>query len=70
MGLGNGFSVGLGYGMQNSGVDNKDTWMRLAATKSLSKMTSLFGGYVAKHDDNAATNKDTNALGFGMKIKF
>ena len=70
MGLGNGLSVGVGYGMQNSGADNKDTWMRLALTKSLSKATSIFGGYVAKHDDDATTNKDTNALGAGMKIKF
>ena len=69
MGLGNGLSVGVAYGVQGSGVNNKDTFMRLAATKSLSKMTSLFGGYVAKHDDDAAT-KDTNALGVGMKIKF
>jgi hypothetical protein len=42
MGLGNGLSLGVAYGMQNSGAANKDTFMRLAATKSLSKMTSLF----------------------------
>lgn len=70
MGLGNGMSVGVAYGMGGTGTTNKDTFMRLAATKSLSKATSIFGGYVAKRDDDAATNKDTNALGVGMKIKF
>ena len=70
MGLGNGLSVGVGYGVQTGTVNKDDTWMRLALTKSLSKKTSLFGGYVTKHDESAATNKDTNALGVGMKIKF
>ena len=71
MGLGNGLSVGVGYGMQGSGANNKDTWMRLALTKKLSKSTSIFGGYVAEHDDaGAAVKADTNAMGVGMKIKF
>jgi hypothetical protein len=70
MGLGNGLSLGVAYGMQGSGTNNKDTFMRLAATKDLGQGASIFGGYAAKHDDSAATNKDTNALGVGMKIKF
>ena len=69
-GVGSGTSVGVGYGMQTKGAANKDTWMRLAVTKKLSKSSSLFGGYVAKHDDSATTNKDTNGMGIGMKVKF
>ena len=67
IGVGSGMSVGVGYGMQNSGAANKDTFMRLALTKNLSKGAALFGGYAAKHDDDG---NDSNALGFGMKIKF
>ena len=67
MGLGNGLSMGVAYGVTTKGVNKDDTFMRIAATKSLSKKTSLFGGYVAKTDDNG---EDTNAFGVGMKIKF
>ena len=63
-------SVGLGYGVQTGNVNKDDTWMRLAVTHNLSKATRIFGGYVAQHDESAATNKDTNALGVGMAIKF
>ena len=70
MGMGNGLDLGFAYGSTTEGVNKKDTFMRLGVTKKLSKGASLFGGYVAKHDDNAATNKNTNGLGLGMKIKF
>ena len=70
MDMGSGTSAGVAFGTQTSGANNKDTFMRLALNKQLDKATRIFGGYVAKRNDDATANKDTNALGVGMAIKF
>jgi len=70
MDMGNNLSAGVAFGTQTSGANKKDTMMRLALTKKLSKATKIFGGYVAKRNDDAAANKDTNGIGVGMAIKF
>ena len=69
MGLGNGLAVDFVYGMKTEGTSKKDTFMRLAVSKNLTKKSKVFGGYVAERDDNGTT-KDTNAFGFGMVVKF
>ena len=63
MSFGSGLSGGIGYG-QNK---DKDTWTRLAVTKSLSKGAALFGGVTSKKANGGTTNQ---VVGFGMKVKF
>ena len=64
MGLGNGLSVGAAYGANKA----KGTFTRVAATKSLSKTNSIFGGLTMKKATSAATS--STVMGVGMKIKF
>ena len=70
MDLGSGLSAGIGYGTNKA----KDTWTRLAVTKSLDKSVRIFGGLTSKKAGGAANrNGGTSAgttFGAGMAIKF
>ena len=63
MGLGNGLSVNAGYGANKA----KDTWYRVALTKSINKGASLFGGLVTETPDGGTA---ATVMGVGMKVKF
>lgn len=69
MGMGNGLSAGIAYGMKSSdAATDGDTFTRVAFTKSLNKGAKLFGGATIKGDDSAGT--DATVFGIGMAVKF
>lgn len=71
MGLGNGLSANVGFGTRSGDVAADDaTYMRLAATKTLSKGVKVYGGYTTTDYDTASANADTSEVGVGMIVKF
>ena len=63
MGMGEGMSVGVGYGTNKA----KDTWTRLAMTKSLNKGAKVFAGMTIKDPDGSTAG---TTFGAGMAVKF
>ena len=68
MGMGNGLSANIGYGMVDHDTASKDgTWMRLAVAKKLSKKATVYGGYTASKNKDA---QEKTRFGAGMTVKF
>ena len=63
MSLGKGLSVGVGHGSNKA----KNTWSRLAISKSINKGTKLFGGLTSKKTNGGTTGQ---VIGLGMAVKF
>ena len=67
MGLGNGLSVNVGYGMTETGPSGETTQTRLAITKQISKGVKVFGGTISTDTEGGTDVIDT---GVGMEIRF
>ena len=63
MNMGNGMNAGIGYGTNKA----KDTWTRVAMTKSLNKGAKIFGGATIKDPKGSSA---ATVFGVGMAVKF